>query len=186
MSIKVKVYNAGNNELPTESTPFSAAKDIRARIEAIDPKFLFNGFITSVSANTKTGFTSEIKSLIEQKDAVLALVLHPGGRVLIPSGLTMEIPEGYSMDVRARSGLALKYGLEVVNGPGLIDSDYRGDVGIILKNGGSEPIIIVNGERIAQVKLNKDVPFEWEPVDDKSKLSSTVRGDGGFNSTGTK
>ena len=181
--MKIKVYNAGSNELPAESTPFSAAKDIRVNIKLVNSSLIYGGYITSVGKDVQTGYDNPDD--IEEEANKLALILHPNGRALIPSGLYMEIPNGYSLDVRPRSGLALKYGIEIVNSPGLIDPDYRGDVGIIIKNGGNKTIIIVDGERVAQVKLVKDVPFEWESVESKENLLPTVRGEGGFNHTGT-
>lgn len=182
--MKVKVFNTGTNQLPAESTPFSAAKDIRANLKLVSNKFIFDGFLTTVTLNSETGLYENAEMSTENDK--LGLVLYPGGRALIPSGLFMEIPDGYSMDVRPRSGLALKYGMEIVNSPGLIDPDYRGDVGIIIKNGGTKTILIVDGERVAQIKLVKDIPFEWESVESKEDLIPTVRGEGGFNHTGTK
>ena len=184
---KVKVLNTGENALPSESTPKSSAKDIRANVSLINRELIFNADIKTVHKTVKTGFLPDrYPDIVDTKSLVKALVILPGGRALIPSGLYMQLPEGHSMDVRPRSGLALKYGLEIVNSPGLIDEDYRGDVGIIVKNGGDRSIIIIDGERIAQIKLVKDVPFEWDSVTTKEELSDTVRGEGGFNSTGTK
>ena len=189
----VKVHNAGLNSLPEKSTPASAAKDIRAAIGLIDPKFIFHGRIVEVPSHYTTGL-SNISVVNHNTDPVIkdgettvkALILTPGGRALIPSGLTVELPSGFSMDVRPRSGLALKFGIELVNSPGLIDEDYRGDVGVIVKNGGTQNIQIIDGERIAQIKLSNDLEFDWEIVASKEDLSTTVRADGGFNSSGTK
>ena len=105
----------------------------------------------------------------------------PLGRVKIPTGLKLEIPEGYEGQVRPRSGLAIKKGLTVLNSPGTIDSDYRGDLDIILINLGSEDIIIKDGERIAQLVI---APVCKADITEVNVLSETVRGGGGFGSTG--
>jgi dUTP pyrophosphatase len=187
--MKIKVFKATSNFLPTVSTPFSAAKDIRADLSLVNKGLIFDCNMGFTHHSVNTGFIEGDMPLYEYRrteDDKLAIVIKPNGRALIPSGLFVEIPDGYSMDIRPRSGLALKYGMELVNSPGLIDPDYRGDVGVIVKNGGNKPIVIVDGERIAQMKISKDVEFEWEPVHSKLDLSETVRGEGGFNSTGTK
>jgi dUTP pyrophosphatase len=105
----------------------------------------------------------------------------PLGRVKIPTGLKIEIPEGYEGQVRPRSGLAIKKGLTVLNSPGTIDSDYRGDLDIILINLGSEDIIIKDGERIAQLVI---APVCKADITEVNVLSETARGGGGFGSTG--
>ena len=111
------------------------------------------------------------------------ITLKPGQRNLIPTGLKIALPHGYEAQVRPRSGLAYKYGITVLNSPGTIDADYRGDVGVILINHGSESFTIENGERIAQLIIAKFVQIEWDEVKD---LSITSRGEGGFGSTGVK
>jgi len=105
----------------------------------------------------------------------------PLGRVKIPTGLKIEIPEGYEGQVRPRSGLAVKKGLTVLNSPGTIDSDYRGDLDIILINLGSDDIIIKDGERIAQLVI---APVCKANIAEVNVLSETARGGGGFGSTG--
>ncbi|MFW5860381.1 MAG: dUTP diphosphatase [Planctomycetota bacterium] len=105
----------------------------------------------------------------------------PGERVLIPTGLCIGVPEGYEAQVRPRSGLALKHGLAVLNSPGTIDSDYRGEVKIILANLGRAPVTIERGMRIAQLVLAPVVALRWERLD---SLGATARGSGGFGSTG--
>ena len=102
-------------------------------------------------------------------------------RKLIPTGIKMEIPCGYEVQVRPRSGLALKHGITLVNTPGTIDSDYRGEVGIILINLSNEEFIVNPGERIGQLVLQKVYKMEFESVDE---LSTTVRAEGGFGHTG--
>jgi dUTP pyrophosphatase len=108
-------------------------------------------------------------------------VLAPGARAAIPTGLMMAVPNGYEMQVRARSGLALKEGLAVLNAPGTIDSDYRGEVKIILANLGDQPFAISRGMRIAQLVLAPVTRAHWAEAD---ALPDTVRGAGGFGSTG--
>ncbi|MGH1420279.1 MAG: dUTP diphosphatase [Hyphomonas sp.] len=109
------------------------------------------------------------------------LVLQPGARAMVPTGLSMAIAQGYEIQVRPRSGLAAKHGLTCLNTPGTIDSDYRGEVKVILINLGSEPFTIARGERIAQLVLAPVTQLEWKQVD---SLDETARGTGGFGSTG--
>ena len=104
-------------------------------------------------------------------------------RAIIPTGIFMELPIGYEAQVRPRSGLAAKKGITVLNAPGTIDADYRGEVGVILVNLSSEDFIVENGERIAQMVIAKHERAEWDQVE---VLSETDRGAGGFGSTGTK
>lgn len=110
-----------------------------------------------------------------------AVTVSPGERALIPTGLHMEIPHGFEVQIRPRSGLALKNGIALVNSPGTIDSDYRGPVGVILLNTGKEPFEVTHGMRIAQMVVAPVVQARFHPVDD---LSHTARGSGGFGSTG--
>lgn len=107
--------------------------------------------------------------------------LLPGQRALIPTGIYLEIPEGYEVQIRARSGLAIKRGIGLVNGIGTIDSDYRGEVKIALINWGDEPFVINNGERVAQMVAARYEKVEFTVAD---KLSETERGSGGFGHTG--
>ena len=109
------------------------------------------------------------------------VTLPPGGRALIPTGLTMALPEGYEGQVRPRSGLALKFGVTCRNCPGPIDSDYRGEVGVILANLGSEPFTVRRGDRIAQLVV---APFSQARLAEIDSLDDTARGAGGFGSTG--
>ena len=110
-----------------------------------------------------------------------AVEIAPGARALVPTGLRMSIPVGYEVQVRPRSGLALKHGVTVANAPGTIDSDYRGEVGVILVNLGSEPFVVAHGERIAQMVVAPVVQAALEVVE---ALDETARGAGGFGSTG--
>ncbi len=109
------------------------------------------------------------------------LVLEPGKRCIVPTGLFLEIPAGYEAQVRARSGLAIKHGISLINGIGTIDSDYRGEVGVALVNLGEEPFTINNGERIAQLVFARYERVEWQPAEE---LQETERGAGGFGHTG--
>ena len=109
------------------------------------------------------------------------VTINPGERALVPTGLFMEIPEGYEVQIIARSGLAIKKGIGLVNGIGTIDSDYRGEVKVPLINWGQEPFTVSNGERIAQMVAAAYIKAEIEPAEE---LSETERGAGGFGHTG--
>ncbi len=111
-----------------------------------------------------------------------AIELGAGDRALIPTGLAISLPEGYEAQVRPRSGLAIKHGVTVLNTPGTIDADYRGEIKVILINHGKEPFTIERGMRIAQMVVEKHEHIEWEVV---KSLDETNRGAGGFGSTGT-
>ncbi len=110
-----------------------------------------------------------------------AVTLHPGERRLIPTGLKIELPEGYEAQVRPRSGLALKHGVTVLNTPGTIDSDYRGEIGVVLINLGQEDFEVKNGDRIAQMVVAPFAQVKWNEV---LILDNTVRGEGGYGHTG--
>ncbi len=109
------------------------------------------------------------------------VVLQPLQRMLVPTGLYIALPEGYEAQVRPRSGLAIKHGITVLNTPGTVDADYRGEVCVILVNLSQEPFEIVPGERIAQMVIARHEQVEWEEVE---ILNETQRGAGGFGSTG--
>lgn len=110
-------------------------------------------------------------------------ILKPLERSIVGTGLFIELPIGYEAQVRPRSGLAAKKGITVLNAPGTVDADYRGEIGVILVNLSNEDFIIQNGERIAQLVIAKHERAEWREV---NELSATSRGEGGFGSTGTK
>lgn len=110
-----------------------------------------------------------------------AVVLKPLERKIIPTGLFMELPVGYEAQVRPRSGLAAKHGVSVLNSPGTIDADYRGEIGVILVNLSNDIFTINNGDRVAQMVIAKHERAEWNEV---INLSETSRGEGGFGSTG--
>ena len=109
------------------------------------------------------------------------VTIAPGAREMVPTGLSIELPEGYEAQVRPRSGLAAKHGVTVLNSPGTIDADYRGEVKVILINLGDEPFTVARGERIAQMVVQPVVRVAWEEAD---ALSSSARGEGGFGSSG--
>jgi dUTP pyrophosphatase len=113
---------------------------------------------------------------------VKEVTLRPGEIMLIPTGLSISLPKGYEAQIRPRSGLALRYGLGLVNSPGTIDADYRGEVGVIAINWGKKPLTIRRGERIAQVVISKVSRARVEEVDE---LDATKRGKGGFGHSGT-
>ncbi len=109
------------------------------------------------------------------------VTLAPGARALVPAGIRVEIPEAFEAQVRPRSGLALRHGVTVLNSPGTIDSDYRGEVGVILINHGDEPFTLKRGERMAQLVLLRVERVEWLEAED---LAGSERGEGGFGSSG--
>lgn len=135
-------------------------------------EFSLPQYETSASAGV------DVRANIEE-----SVTLQPLERALIKTGLFLEIPEGYEAQVRPRSGLALKKGITVLNSPGTIDADYRGEVGVILINLSNEAFTIEKGERIAQIVFAKFEQAEWEVTEN---LSETKRGAGGFGSTGVK
>lgn len=109
------------------------------------------------------------------------IVIAPGASVIIPTGLAMALPEGYEAQIRPRSGLALKHSVTVLNTPGTIDADYRGEVGVILINHGRATFAVKRGERIAQMVIQRYVQAEWQTVE---QLPASSRASGGFGSTG--
>ena len=119
--------------------------------------------------------------LVAALPADAPLLLQPGGRALIPTGLALELPAGYEAQARPRSGLALHHGVTVLNAPGTIDSDYRGEIGVILINHGEQPFEIARGARIAQLVIAPVTQARLVVVED---VAATSRGDGGFGSTG--
>lgn len=109
------------------------------------------------------------------------LTLAPGERSLVPTGIAIALPEGYEAQIRPRSGLALKQGISLVNSPGTIDADYRGEIGVIVINHGSETVTIKDGDRIAQMVVARFSRALWQEVDE---LEESARGEGGFGHTG--
>ena len=128
----------------------------------------------SYSTNNSAGL--DLRAHVKEE-----IILNPMSRVLIKTGLFIQLPEGYEAQIRPRSGLAYKNGITVLNTPGTIDADYRGEVGVLLINLSNDPFKIKNGDRIAQMVIAKYQQAEWISVE---QLDSTQRGDGGFGSTG--
>lgn len=128
------------------------------------------------SYETEGSAGMDIRAYLEQP-----VIIKPGERKMIPTGLFMEFEPGYEVQIRARSGLAAKHGIGLVNGVGTIDSDYRGEILVALINLGQDAFAVENGDRIAQMVISPIVQAEIEPADE---LSDTVRGTGGFGSTG--
>ncbi len=112
-----------------------------------------------------------------------SLTIAPGARVLVPTGLSVELPAGFEMQLRPRSGLALKHGITLLNSPGTIDADYRGEIGVIMANLGSEPFVVNPGDRICQAVVARYARVQWEGV---QILGDTERGEGGFGHSGVK
>lgn len=111
------------------------------------------------------------------------VVLQSLDRVLIPTGLRVQLPQGYEMQIRPRSGLALRHGISIANTPGTVDADFRGEIQVVVINLSKEPFVINPGERICQMVVGPYTHVEWEPV---KEIDRTVRGDGGFGHTGTE
>jgi dUTP pyrophosphatase len=111
------------------------------------------------------------------------LTIPPGGRAAVPTGLFVAVPPGFELQVRPRSGLAFRQGLTVINAPGTIDSDYRGEIQILVVNLGDERVVVRRGDRVAQLVLAPVVAIDWQRVDE---LPASARGEGGFGSTGAR
>ena len=126
-----------------------------------------------------TGMSAGVDLVAAVTDPV---VLEPGHRALIPTGIAIQLPGGFEAQVRPRSGLAVKHGVTILNSPGTIDADYRGEIGVILINHGDEPFTVTRGMRIAQMVVQPVIGAQWREVE---ALDETDRGDGGFGSTGT-
>ena len=109
-----------------------------------------------------------------------AVTIAPGERRLIPTGIALELPQGFEAEIRPRSGLAIKYGITLVNSPGTIDADYRGEIGVIMINHGQEPCVVRRQDRIAQMIVHRVGRVAWQ---DKRQLATTARGEGGFGHT---
>ena len=150
---------------------------VTVRFEAMehyDQSLGLPGYQTTHSAGADI-----IACLYEKHD----ITILPGQRVLIPTGLKVAIPQGFEGQVRPRSGLSLKTSLMVVNSPGTIDSDYRGELKILMGNLGAEPVVVSHGDRVAQLVINPVVQARFELVE---QLDQTLRGEGGFGSTGVR
>lgn len=145
------------------------------REEWADPAVALPAYETAGAAG------ADIRANLRPEDRTGGLVLPPLGRALVPTGLRVEIPEGFEMQIRPRSGLALKHGIGMPNSIGTIDSDYRGPLGVLLVNLGDRPFVVAHGERIAQIVIAPVVQARFAMAD---ALTETQRGAGGFGSTG--
>ena len=140
--------------------------------------------IVNKSPNALPAYSTEQSAGMDLRAWLTAPVtLQPLERKLIPTGISIALPQGYECQLRPRSGMALKRGLTLLNTPGTIDADYRGEIGVIVVNLSNEPQTIENGERLCQIVVARHETVDWEAVD---TLDSTQRGAGGFGHTGTK
>jgi dUTP pyrophosphatase len=140
--------------------------------------------VVNESKNSLPAYETELAAGMDLRANLESPVdIQTGQRVLIPTGLMIELPEGYEAQIRPRSGLALKYGITVLNAPGTIDADYRGEIKVLLINHGEETFTINHGERIAQMIISKHERADWEIT---TTLNETKRGSGGYGSTGHK
>lgn len=140
--------------------------------------------VINTSANLLPQYATELSAGMDVRAAIAEpMVLLPLQRALVPTGLRVELPAGYEMQLRPRSGLALRHGITLLNSPGTIDADYRGEIGVILVNLSAEPFTISPGERICQAVVAPYTRVAWQPA---SELSDTDRGEGGFGHTGKK
>lgn len=169
--IVVNVINKSNNPLPKYETTGAAGFDIRVDLSRVTPDTPIKGF----------GDTEVIWS--GEGHTVPMIRIAPRSRALLPTGIFTAIPEGWQVSFRPRSGMALNKGLTLVNTPGTIDSDYRGEWGLPVINLGLEDVYIEDGERICQGILEPVYHIDWKEV---VSLDETKRGDGGYNSTGSK
>lgn len=163
--MEIKVINKSTNPLPTYERDGDAGMDLRADIASVNSEYLFGAELLTSDGENKN------------------LILYPGGRALIPTSLHMEIPRGYWVGVCSRSGLSLKKGIIVTNSIGIIDSNYRGSVGVILQNLSTSDFVINQGDRVAQAILFKSEPIEWKEVEE---LSDTNRSEAGYGSSGVE
>lgn len=176
MILKVKTFNNDQTYLPTRGTAQAACDDVKARILENDE------IISQKMKNGYAGLYPNSKLPINGSAKECFINLSPQERIKLPTGLFFDIPEGYAIKVHARSGLSLNYGLLVVNVPAIIDSDYTGEVCVILQNIGETAIKIKNYDKIAQIELVKVIDRGYEQVDIIEKV--TERGQNGFGSTG--
>jgi dUTP pyrophosphatase len=163
--VKVKVCNKSNNALPEYKTELSAGFDTRIQLDK-EGKYRGNGhWIISAIDNH--------------------ISLSPGGRIVMPTGLFVAIPDGYELQIRPRSGLAADWGITILNTPGTIDGDFRGEIGLIIINTDLYTSFEINqGDRLAQGVIKQVEQGEWEEVDTIEELGITERGSGGLGSTG--
>lgn len=183
MEVDVKVVNLSTLDLPSYSTEHSDAVDLKAAFdcfdfdeEGIDPEVEGNGLYGITKKHIRAGV------LIAPGEDV-EITLWPGGRILIPTGLTVEPPMGWRFHIYGRSGIGINNGITISNGVGKIDSDYRGQIFVMLTNTGQKNFIIRHGDRIAQMSIEESHRVIWNEVEE---LSATKRGKGGLGHTGTR
>ena len=148
-----------------------------ARLPGSDPDVALPAYATAGAAGL------DLRANLEPGQRAVGITIAPGARVLVPTGLAFAVPEGWEAQLRPRSGLALRHGVTVANAPGTIDSDFRGEVAVLLINLGAAPFLAAHGERIAQVVL---APAPRAMVVEAAELPATARGPGGFGSTGSE
>ncbi len=175
--MKIKIVNKSSNPLPKYATDGSAGLDLQADLMWGDRIVTYA--CVEDDDSVFRGIANEQGESTVGKDK--SILLHQNERMLIPTGLFIELPIGYEAQIRPRSGLALKNGVTVANCVGTIDSDYRGEIKVILINLSEEPFVIRHGDRIAQMVISRYEQADFEEVE---TLSETERGTGGFGSTG--
>lgn len=182
-AILVKVINKSILDLPSYSTEHSDAVDLKAAFDCFD--YDDEGVYPRIMGNDMYRITRKYitEDIALMPFGNIEIVLYPGGRILIPTGLYVELPEGWRLHVYGRSGLGLHNGITISNGVGKIDGDYRGQIGAIITNHGEKNFVIKFGDRIAQMSIEPSYRIGWDKVD---KLNDTTRGQGGFGHTGNK
>ena len=164
---KIKIFNDSNNPNPVYHQDGDTGCDVQASMQ-----------------HTKEKYDAGLGQDWFYDEATNTAIIQPGGRALIGTGLFCEIPLGYGIAIRPRSGLALKKGITVCNTPGTIDSGYRSEIGVILINHSKEDFIVSEGDRIAQFVLEKILTISWQQVSSRKDLQQSKRGQGGYGSTG--
>lgn len=147
-------------------------------MDKVEVKIINNSGHSLPAYSTESSAGMDVRACLKEP-----VVLQPLQRALIPTGLRIQLPQGYECQIRPRSGLALKHGISLVNTPGTIDADYRGEIGVIMINLSNEPFTVNDGERICQMVVTRYSHTTWIPVE---QLDDTERGDGGFGHTGRK
>ena len=171
--MKVQIVNKSKYPTPQYTTPLSAGLDVRGDFSLFKGEYLVGYPIGEGCAVTE----------VDEDNKPLKILIPAHARVMVPTGLYIALPEGYEMQVRPRSGLAAKHGITVLNSPGTIDADYRGECKTILINNSTEPFELECGERMCQWVCAVVPQVEWEEVD---VLDETERGTGGFGHSGRK
>jgi len=169
MIVDVKIFNKSPNELPKYAKLGDAGFDLRADLSRI---------------TKKSDLVGNGNYSLKQNENENYIILYPKGRIVIPTGIHVAIPEGYEIQVRPRSGSAIKYGISVLNSPGTIDTGWRDEIGVILLNTNDVEFFIYQGDRIVQGVLKEVCYCNWIEVENEEELGETERGKGGFGHTG--